>query len=762
MGLYLIADALATASTLEVYTQNAWAIFMVVVGLGAVIFVHELGHFLVAKACGVQCDKFYVGFDVAIRIPFLGPILAKLGMPPKSDDGEFRLPAALFRRQWGETEYGIGIIPLGGYVKMLGQDDNPANAAKELERARLHKEKLAAQEGEDAADSSDKPASETDADAAAEAKPSEATADDLGEFNPRSYLAKPVWQRMFIISAGVIMNIIFAFIFATVAYMSGDGVRYMPCVVSEVVPGSPAWRANVQPGDEITKIANTPKPRFQDLKSNVMLGDMENGVPVEISRPGVDGTISLTIRPEKKLSGLPTIGVLNPRTLDLPASVEPVIPGSSAARAEPAFAPGDKLLAANGEPLADNRALTRLLARETDRPIEFRVEREQRDEAGKVTGTEELTIRVAPNPMMRLGLVMDIGPIVAVQAESPAAKVGLQAGDFIELIDDEPVGDPLTLPERLRRKSESQQTVSLRVRRESNDGPSEQLDFLVSLRPAETIETPYAGAPQSVPALGIAYRVLNRISAVLPSSPAAAAGITPGSFVTKAKFVAPAEMDAKLAKTLEKSEILFDEENANWPSLIGLIQHKSLQGVPQGTEILLTVTDGVEKNERSVQLAPAASSDWFVAERGLIQQPLEDYRKADSLGEAVSMGWRETVDGLTMVYRFLNKLVTRQISPDAVGGPLMIASAAFSQASKGLPDLLVFLTMLSANLAVVNFLPIPVLDGGHMVFLMYEGIFRRPMSEKIVGALSTLGLVFLMALMIYVIGMDIGIIERNL
>ena len=70
-----------------------------------VIFVHELGHFAVAKWCGVKCEKFYLGFDI------YGLKLAKF--------------------QWGETEYGIGILPLGGYVKMLGQDDNPVAAAEE-------------------------------------------------------------------------------------------------------------------------------------------------------------------------------------------------------------------------------------------------------------------------------------------------------------------------------------------------------------------------------------------------------------------------------------------------------------------------------------------------------------------------------------------------------------------------------------------------------------------------------------------------------
>ena len=99
-----------------------WTILKVAGGLGFVIFVHELGHFLVAKACGVKCEKFYVGFDVPIRI------------------GPLRLPRTLCKFQRGETEYGIGIIPLGGYVKMLGQDDNPANYQKEAERIRVANE----------------------------------------------------------------------------------------------------------------------------------------------------------------------------------------------------------------------------------------------------------------------------------------------------------------------------------------------------------------------------------------------------------------------------------------------------------------------------------------------------------------------------------------------------------------------------------------------------------------------------------------------
>jgi regulator of sigma E protease len=120
----------------------------------------------------------------------------------------------------------------------------------------------------------------------------------------------------------------------------------------------------------------------------------------------------------------------------------------------------------------------------------------------------------------------------------------------------------------------------------------------------------------------------------------------------------------------------------------------------------------------------------------------------------VRYGWEETVDALTMVFRFLQKL-GGQVPITMLGGPGTIAVAAGGAASQGLSSLLVFLTMLSANLAVINFLPIPLLDGGHMVFLMYEGIRGRPANERVVLALHMAGFVFIIGLMLFVIGLDI-------
>ena len=198
----------------------------VAVGVGLVIFVHELGHFLVAKACGVKCEKFMIGFDI----------------------GGIRLLS--FRR--GETLYGLGILPLGGYVKMLGQEDNPVQLRREMERAR--------QEAAEGKQSGGAPAMTEGATASAGAGEE---SPEARLYNPRSYLAKSVPQRMAIISAGVIMNMIFAFVFAVIAYLYG--VKDSPCVVGAVVAGGGAWQAGVRADDTIMEVGGSKVRTFQQM-----------------------------------------------------------------------------------------------------------------------------------------------------------------------------------------------------------------------------------------------------------------------------------------------------------------------------------------------------------------------------------------------------------------------------------------------------------------------------------------------------------------
>jgi regulator of sigma E protease len=120
------------------------------------------------------------------------------------------------------------------------------------------------------------------------------------------------------------------------------------------------------------------------------------------------------------------------------------------------------------------------------------------------------------------------------------------------------------------------------------------------------------------------------------------------------------------------------------------------------------------------------------------------------------MGWGRTWDFITGIYGNLRSLATGRVSfvPN-VSGPISVAEAAYMIADEDNYQYILFLGIISINLAIVNFLPIPVLDGGHMVFLIYEKLCRRPASRQVRVATTYLGLAFILCLMIFVIYLDL-------
>jgi len=713
------------------------AILKVALGLGFVIFVHELGHFVVAKLAGVKCEKFYLGFDIA------GLKLAKF--------------------TYGETEYGIGILPLGGYVKMLGQEDNPAQMREEIERARLAQQAEASrthapqaeaaseakadesEQGEAAAATSSEQATENKNEPDTAAPTDEQAAEAIG-YDPRSYLAKSVPKRMAIISAGVIMNLIFAFLMAVVAY--GLGVKRIDCGVGQLIAGEAAWQAGLQVGDKIVSIGGQKCEKFRDLQEAISLGEIDNGIAVTVRRPGVAEPLTFHVHPDRQ-GLLPRIGVTNPRTTTLSKDAPAVMPGSAADKAEPPFEPGDTIVAADDLPIESYRQLHAYLAMHPGKPLSVTVRRSPEaadSDADEASQTETVTTEVPVRPMRRLGLVMEMGEVTAVQAGSPAEQANVQPGDLLTQIDGQPVGDPMTLAARLRRRAG--ETVVLTVERE---GATEPLEMPVTLRQAEWYEQPLAkGDPMSAPALGIAYRVLRRVHATLDDSPAAAEGLRPGDLITSARFIPPpAGEDEPEALAMQQREVTlpFGKDESNWPVLISMLQ----QTLP-GTRVELTWTRQDEPH--TATLATYADVDWPNPDRGFLFEPAYFYQEAGSLGEAIRLGGEETINATLLVYRFLQKLGT-QVSPKALGGPVSIFIVAQRAAEQSTAELLIFLTVLSANLAVINFLPIPLLDGGHMVLLAWEGIRGKPADERIQILLTYIGLIFILGLMLWVIGLDI-------
>ncbi len=727
---------LAEASPFTALMGKVWLGVQVALGLGFVIFVHELGHFLAAKTFGVRCDKFYVGFDVPISI---GPI---------------RLPRTLGKFQWGETEYGIGIIPLGGYVKMLGQDDDPRGAEEEAKRIRLG-------EGEEA------------------------------PLDPRSYPAKPVWQRMIIISAGVVMNLIFAVILAAAAYWSG--VPYPPTVAGSTLAGSPSWEAGIQTGDQVLKFGDMqqedPYLRYNDFAISVVMrgfDDKSEQLPMTLLRG--DQRVEVTASPSAKYSKDSDIYRIGLMTPTIPKIASPAYsPDSFLAKSKPDLEPGDVVTAVDGENLpVDPRfnqvlgsELTQRLQANFEKPVSITVERTQ-DKTE--TTPKTLTLELPPVPVKTLGLGFSPGPVTAIQVGSIAAKSDLRVGDIIEAVNGQTVDNALKLPARIGELAGQQ--IKFTVRRakggskgiaaevpprpktaDATNAESQSTESVNSVAASdfESIEVTMPGPERAsfdpisdiageltLGGLGVAFDVTRTISALEPSHWLPADAIRVGDELLQVQWLATPELKKELGKQFRpKAFEAFVIDKQFTTSTLYDMQ----QSLPAGSQLKCWLRRDGKTIDAIAKLDYA--KDWYWHQRGIALSPMMNMHQTASVATALKLGLWETSQRFQDVLDFLRLLVTGKIGAKGVGGPIAIAEAAGSEASYGVARLMLFLTLLSANLAILNFLPIPALDGGHMVFLIAEAIRGKPVNEALQVRLTMLGVLGLLSLMAFVIVKDI-------
>jgi regulator of sigma E protease len=678
-------ESLIAFSTGEFFS-GAINIVKVLAGLGFVIFVHELGHFLVAKACGVKVEKFYVGFDVPIKI------------------GPLKLPASIVKFQWGETEYGIGIVPLGGYVKMLGQDDNPANAEAEAARIR--------QDG------------------------SESEGAGEGELDPKSYPAKTVPQRMAIISAGVIMNLIFGVIMAAVAYKIGTPIQ--PASVGRVSYGSNAWLAGWQPGYDLVGFSESDVTshfyRFTwDLRYAVIGGGMDNttGIPFRIvNRDLIPSINKVQPRQSGEDSKQVTIGIIA-------ASNATVVSAESAKQLQI----GDQVIAVDGVFIERDKHgpnpdllgwhATELIAADPTKTLTLTVMR-----AGK-----KLQVSLPPvalkQPQVRFGM----GPVVGVISGSVGDKAGFKKGDVIQSVNGEPVGDPVTLPQRMANLTGER--VVFQVLRSSDAETQSTQEITVESLPISHFLTP--AAPYStgcLQGLGVAYGCDNIVVASELDD------VQPGDRLDSVQLVkTKANQDKIDARKLQKQPL---GDYLSWFYI-----HQTGQASLPGFNLQLNFSR--DHSEQQIVVIPEwqDSTENFSWERGIMFAPLERLHQARGWGEAFQLGLRRTGQDMSRVGQTIGWIAGGKASVSDLGGPVMIIKVATDEAAVDVTRLLLFLTMLSANLAIINFLPIPILDGGHFVFLTIELIRRKPVSERIQGSLSMIFLVALLCFMLFVVTNDV-------
>jgi regulator of sigma E protease len=130
------------------------------------------------------------------------------------------------------------------------------------------------------------------------------------------------------------------------------------------------------------------------------------------------------------------------------------------------------------------------------------------------------------------------------------------------------------------------------------------------------------------------------------------------------------------------------------------------------------------------------------------------FLKRENVADAFTDSVARTGEISVLTLESIVKLIQRVIPMDTVGGPILIVQMAGEQASKGFLNFFVFMAIININLGVLNLLPIPILDGGHILFMCIEAVRRKPLSEKVIALSQKIGLAILLSLMAFVIYND--------
>jgi len=192
----------------------------------------------------------------------------------------------------------------------------------------------------------------------------------------------------------------------------------------------------------------------------------------------------------------------------------------------------------------------------------------------------------------------------------------------------------------------------------------------------------------------------------------------------------------------------------SWAQLVGAIQANAGRPLPLvvrrgGQTLRLSVTPEA-KDDKDALGKPVK-----VGKIGAAPVPVAASHRRVGLPEAVRIGAGQTWGGVSLIATILKDLLTGQLSPRNMGGILSIGEASGQTAQMGLEVWLSFIALFSVNLAVLNLLPIPILDGGHLMFLAFEAVRGRPLSVEARIRLSQVGLVIVVALMIWANGNDV-------
>lgn len=518
---------------------------------------------------------------------------------------------------------------------------------------------------------------------------------------PDELSAKSPLQRLFIYSGGVLMNVVFALVVFPLTLLAG--VPSLTPLIGEPLKGSPAWRARLEAGTQFLTINEKPLHDFTYIPEEIALSG-DGPARIKVLRPGAEASETVAIRPQySEKEGLYRIGV------DLgwdPALRMIVAKGSPAAEA--GLMDEDRLLGVAGQPGALGPARQLLEALAIGGPITLQVAR----------GTEALEFTITPRPAEVKRVILGLQPgglvIRAVRTGALAAELGFEEGDVLLAIGGRRVYTPLELlPAML-----------------ASSGPT-TFELLRDGHP-RSIEAPALAESQTVALLddlAIESDFESQVLSIVPGSAAEEAGVLPG----------------------DRLDRLDGDSIVNYEQFFERTQSARKHGQPVELEVLRARPDGTSEN-LSFAITPR---DVPAMEYGLGLRRPEYVWRVPKITAAIAAGYSASLRFTRTVWLTLRKMGSGEVSSKNMGGIITIGLVSHTVALEGWAKFFFFLCILSINLAILNVLPIPVLDGGHLFFVLIEMIKGSPVSERTLGYSQIVGLVLIVSLMVYVTYNDV-------
>jgi len=712
---------------------GTFANFLVIVlGFGSIIFIHELGHFVAAKWAGIRVLAFSIGFGNVLVSYRKG-----IGFRKGSSDAEYRKLVygsndsdqsneSNAHPEISPTEYRLSMLPLGGYVKMLGQEDiNP-----------------------------------------------QATSDA-----PDSYQNCPVGKRMVVICAGVVMNMIMAAALFIVVFFAGLAVS--PPIVGYVADDSPAAQAlainqpdlpaGIRRDDRIISIGNNKVYSFEAILPEIAMGSSAKPTTILIEREGIAEPIEFQATPAKGRIGLLEIGIS--------AAISPRIKSPSDEREQRMLAmfskasgfdqiePGDEILSANAQPVRSPFDLLDMATQSDGQPMNLLIDRDAQ--------TIEQTLLPVPALQTDPVQVADAHQVIrhilglsGVMMVNPAAspddtKQGLEPGDIFAKIGT--IEYP-SVPQGIAFvQANAGKDVELVVLRKDDAGITQRIKLSVKITPEGTIGF--------YPTSTVSHD--NLLS-------------EPADFVKRTQSTQSGEKPEFEHITMPASGLI--QYPGSRLIKVGDIQISTLRDVPQGILKSIEHADpsADEANTYTIPLTlelplpiqpdgsiPTTTIDWTLTQSDIdtVEQlgwtlpgslavvdlfdPVQVIDKADSSIGAISRGISESRRVMLQTYITFLRLFEGSVKVEHLKGPVGIAHIGTQFASRGWVWVLFFMALISVNLAVINFLPLPIVDGGQFLMLVYEWLRGKPVPIVVQNVATMAGLLMIGTIFLYVTFNDV-------